>query len=52
MTEQDKKQLGLEIKHIFDSGANAVRVFETMVRFIDNRNLIKNHGGIGDVRHF
>ena len=49
MTEQDKKQLDLEVDHIFDSGASPTRISEMVERFIDSRNLIKNHGVIGDV---
>ena len=50
MTGQDKEQLNLEISHIFDSGANHLRVFEMVERFIDSRNLIKNHSDLSNVR--
>ena len=38
MTQQDKEQLKLEIDHIFESGANEIRIFEMVVNFIDSRN--------------
>lgn len=38
MTQQDIEQLKLEIDHIFESGANEIRIFEMVVRFIDSRN--------------
>ena len=38
MTEQDKEQLKLEIDHIFESGANEIRIFEMVVNLIDSRN--------------
>jgi len=37
MTEQDKEQLNIEISHIFESGANHLRIFEMVENFIDNR---------------
>lgn len=37
MTEQDEKQLWLEIKYIFDSGANELRVFNMVKTFIEGR---------------
>lgn len=37
MTEQDKEQLNLEISHIFESGANHLRIFEMVENFIDKR---------------
>jgi hypothetical protein len=37
MTEQDEKQLWLEIEHIFDSGANELRVFNMVKFFIEKR---------------
>lgn len=37
MTEQDEKQLWIEIKHIFDSGANELRVFNMVKDFIEKR---------------
>ena len=30
MTEQDKEQLNIEISHIFESGANHLRIFENL----------------------
>jgi hypothetical protein len=38
MTQQDKEQLKLEIDHIFESGANEIRIFEMVVNFIESRN--------------
>jgi len=38
MTQQDKEQLKLEIDHIFESGANEIRIFEMVVNFIDSRS--------------
>lgn len=37
MTEQDKEQLNIEISHIFESGANHLRIFEMVENFIDTR---------------
>ena len=37
MTEQDEKQLLMEIEHIFDSGANELRVFNMVKAFIEKR---------------
>ncbi len=37
MTEQDEKQLWMEIEHIFDSGANELRVFNMVKGFIEKR---------------
>ena len=37
MTEQDEKQLWIEIEHIFDSGANELRVFNMVKSFIEKR---------------
>ena len=33
----DQVQLKLEIKHIFDSGANETRIFNMVKAFIENR---------------
>lgn len=38
MTQQDKEQLKLEIDHIFESGANEIRIFRMVVNFIDSRS--------------
>ena len=38
MNEVEKEQLRVEIKHIFDSGANEIRVFEMVKSFIESRN--------------
>lgn len=40
MKQADIDQLKIEIDHIFESGANQIRVFEMVVNFIDSRNLI------------
>jgi len=37
MTKDEKEELELEIQHIFDSGANEIRIFEMVVNFIDSR---------------
>jgi hypothetical protein len=37
MTKQDKEQLWIEIEHIFDSGANEMRVFNMVEAFIEKR---------------
>lgn len=37
MTEKDEKQLKNEIAHIFESGANEIRVFEMVKIFINSR---------------
>jgi hypothetical protein len=42
MTEQDKKQLWMEIEHIFDSGANEMRVFNMVKDFIEKRHQALN----------
>jgi hypothetical protein len=34
MTEYEEKQLKIEIKHIFDSGANEIRVFNLIKQFL------------------
>jgi len=36
----EKEQLRVEIQHIFDSGANEVRIFEMVKRFIESRPII------------
>ena len=38
MNEVEKEQLRMEIQHIFDSGANEIRVFEMVNIFIESRN--------------
>ena len=38
MNEVEKEQLRMEIQHIFDSGANEIRVFEMVKSFIESRN--------------
>jgi hypothetical protein len=37
ITKKDEKDLKSEIQHIFDSGANEVRVFEMVKTFINSR---------------
>ena len=49
MTQQDKEQLKLEIDHIFESGANEIRIFEMVVNFIDNRNGVNKNFVLADV---
>jgi len=38
MNEVEKEQLRMEIQHIFDSGANEIRIFEMVKSFIESRN--------------
>ena len=38
MNEIEKEQLRIEIQHIFDSGANEIRIFEMVKSFIESRN--------------
>lgn len=49
MTQQDKEQLKLEINHIFESGANEIRIFEMVVNFIDSRNGVNKNFVLADV---
>jgi cell shape-determining protein MreC len=49
MTQQDKEQLKLEIDHIFESGANEIRIFEMVVNFIDSRNGVNKNFVLADV---
>lgn len=49
MTQQDKEQLKLEIDHIFESGANEIRIFEMVVNFIDSRNGVNKNFILADV---
>lgn len=49
MTQQDKEQLKLEIDHIFESGANEIRIFEMVVSFIDSRNGVNKNFVLADV---
>ena len=37
MTEQQKERLKQEIAHIFDGGANEIRIFDMCVNFINNQ---------------
>ena len=37
MTKENKEQLNAEITHIFDSGANHLRIFEMVENFIDKQ---------------
>jgi hypothetical protein len=41
MSVEDEKQLELEVKHIFDSGANEIRIVEMVKLFIDKRYFTK-----------
>ena len=49
MTQQDKEQLKLEIDHIFESGANEIRIFEMVVNFIDSRKGVNKNFVLADV---
>lgn len=49
MTQQDKEQLKLEIDHIFESGANEIRIFKMVVNFIDSRNGVNKNFVLSDV---
>jgi hypothetical protein len=49
MTQQDKEQLKLEIDHIFESGANKIRIFEMVANFIDSRNGVNKNFVLADV---
>lgn len=42
MTDQDKEELKTEIEHIFDSGANELRIQEMVELFIAQRGGLKN----------
>lgn len=49
MENKDKIDLQKEIEHIFNSGANEIRIFEMIENFIDkryiwNKNIIENNG--------
>jgi len=39
MNDIEKEQLRMEIKHIFDSGANEIRIFEMVKSFIESRGV-------------
>jgi hypothetical protein len=41
MSDQDKKQLEYEIRHIFESGENELRIFNMVVDFIEKRYIPK-----------
>ena len=49
MTQKDKEQLKLEIDHIFEGGANEIRIFEMVVNFIDSRNGVNKNFVLADV---
>lgn len=51
MTDKDKKQLEYELRHIFESGANELRVYEMVVNFIESRELVNKTNDIHDVIH-
>jgi len=40
MNSIEKEQLRVEIQHIFDSGANELRIFEMVESFINSRPII------------
>lgn len=37
MSDKDKKQLEFEIRHIFESGENELRIYDMVVNFIEKR---------------
>ena len=41
LTTKDTKELKLEIDHIFESGANEIRIFQMVKNFIDEYNEIE-----------
>ena len=43
MTEQESKDLKMEIQHIFDSGANEMRIFNMIEMFLDRRDKAINY---------
>ena len=49
MDKINEEQLKLEIAHIFDSGANELRVFEMVKNFIDSRNVVNKNFVLADV---
>lgn len=49
MTDKDKKQLEYELRHIFESGANELRVYEMVVNFIESRELVNKTNDIHNV---
>lgn len=63
MSDIEREELKAEIQHIFDSGANEIRIFEMVKAFIENRNGVRSepkeelydtmnktiHGKISDV---
>ena len=49
MTDKDKKQLEYELRHIFESGANELRVYEMVVNFIQSRELVNKTNDIHSV---
>ena len=44
MTDTDKKQLEYEIRHIFESGENELRIFNMVVDFIEKRYVPRDNG--------
>ena len=42
MNKKHKEELKIELHHIFDSGANQIRVAEMVEAFIDSRYVVKN----------
>ena len=35
MTNEEKKQIEFEIRHIFESGANEIRIYDMVIRLIE-----------------
>jgi len=52
MTQQDKEQLKIEIDHIFESGANEMRILEMVTNFIDSRIKGLKNEMIQDTREY
>lgn len=56
MTKEQEQQLKSEIQHIFDSGANEIRIFEMVKLFIDQLNDYPNisfsyRDSLGEMQH-
>lgn len=52
MNEIEKEQLKMEIQHIFDSGANELRVFEMVKSFIETKNGVNRIQDVKIARQF
>jgi hypothetical protein len=49
MDKINEEQLKLEVAHIFDSGANELRVLEMVKNFIDSRKAVNKNFVLADV---